>query len=167
MRSMLLGIYDEALVRTVPASSLAGNSYPFAQLSLHTATVEDLTFIKEFQVELSEDIDALDGFVIWFDMFFMPSPTYKVPPENTALYMKKKEFFTAFTTGPEGPETHWQQTLCLVDRTKLPRKELKKGQVIKGKVSYSKKNKETRSLDIGIDWEAEAVEKSHQEWSIM
>ncbi|KAI5290654.1 hypothetical protein KEM54_000883 [Ascosphaera aggregata] len=165
MRSMLLGIYDEALVRTIPASSLAGKACPFLQLPLHTATVEDLTFIKDFKVTLESDIDALDGFAIWFDIFFMPSSKDVVPLEATPEKMRKEDF-VAFTTGPHGKETHWQQTICLINRSKALGKPLAKQSVIDGQVQYSKKDEKSRLLDIGITWDAGESEKGGQKWSI-
>ncbi|KAI5306588.1 hypothetical protein KEM56_000173 [Ascosphaera pollenicola] len=165
MRSMLLGIYDEALVRCVTPSSLAGKAHPFLQLPLHTATVEDLTFIKDFQLSLEKDVDALDGFAIWFDIFFMPSSQSVVALDATPEQMRKEDF-VAFTTGPFGKDTHWQQTICLINRSKAAGKPLAKGTDVKGQVQYSKKDEKSRLLDIGITWDAGDAEKGSQKWSI-
>lgn len=162
---MLLGIYDEALVRTIPASGLAGKACPFLQLPLHTATVEDLTFIKDFQVSLDKDVDVLDGFIIWFDMFFMPSAESKVALDATPEQMRKEDF-VAFTTGPYAKETHWQQTICLINRSKVAGQSLAKGTTIKGQIEYKKKDEKSRLLDIGITWDAGEAEKGSQKWSL-
>jgi len=165
MSSMLLGIYDEALVRSIPPTTLAANSTPFLQLPLHTITVDELTFIKQFEVVLRDDIDSLDGWAVWFDIFFMPSRNSKIP-ENAIPSDMKKEGYVAFTTGPDGQETHWQQGIFLVNREKKPAVSLKKGQVIKGNVTYRKKEDKSRLLDIKIDWDVPGVETGHQEWSL-
>ncbi|KAK2747647.1 hypothetical protein FQN55_004816 [Onygenales sp. PD_40] len=165
MSSMLLGIYDEALVRCIKPESVAGKAAPFLQLPLHTITVEELSFIKEFEVTLAEDVDALDGWAVWFDMFFMPSSTSKVAEAAVPADMKK-EGFVAFTTGPYDTETHWQQTIFLINREKKVGTPLKKGQVIKGHVEYRKKDEKSRLLDIGIDWEVAGGESGKQEWSL-
>ncbi|PYI15483.1 S-adenosyl-L-methionine-dependent methyltransferase [Aspergillus japonicus CBS 114.51] len=164
MKSMLTGIYDEALVRSVPPSSIPGDSDVFLPLPLHTITVEELSFLKEFKVTLNEDIDALDGFAIWFDIFFMPSRDSPLADDAIPSDMQKKGI-VAFTTGPHGTETHWQQTICLIDQEKKKAAPLKKGQTITGKVGYQKKEAGSRSLDISIEWDTEN-EKGSQLWSL-
>ncbi|PGH03750.1 protein arginine N-methyltransferase 3 [Blastomyces parvus] len=167
MSSMLLNIYDEALVRYIQKAeeTIVAKASPFLQLPLHTITVEELTFIKGFEVTLNTDVDALDGWAVWFDMFFMPSRTSKVTKDALPGDMKK-EGFVAFSTGPFDPETHWQQGVFLINRGKKAARPLKKGQVIKGHVEYRKKDDKSRLLDIGIDWDIEGVETRRQEWSL-
>jgi protein arginine N-methyltransferase 3 len=108
MKSMLTGIYDEALVRTVPSSVIAAESQIFLTLPLHTITVEELSFLKEFELTLKEDVDALDGWAIWFDIFFMPSRDSTLPPNATPADLQKKGI-VSFTTGPDGKETGSKQ----------------------------------------------------------
>lgn len=163
MSSMLTNIYDEALVRDIQASSIAADSSVFLQLPLHTITVDELSFLKDFQVTLKEDIDSLDGWAIWFDIFFMPSCKSTIPDDAVPSEMQKKGF-VAFTTGPYGPETHWQQGLFLIDHGKKNAMPLKKGQAITGKVGYQKKEEKSRSVDITIQWDAEVGEKGFQRW---
>lgn len=165
MSSMLTGIYDEALVRDVLASSIVGDSAVFAKLPLQTITVEQLSFLKDFQVALKQDIDSLDGWAIWFDIFFMPSSDSTIPDDADPAQMKNKGF-VSFTTGPFGPETHWQQGLFLIDHGKKKPVPLKSGQTIAGKVGYQKKGEKSRSVDISIQWDAEAGEKGSQLWSL-
>ncbi|KAJ5674079.1 Ribosomal protein arginine N-methyltransferase rmt3 [Penicillium macrosclerotiorum] len=165
MSSMLMNIYDEALVRHVKPTSLPGDSSVFLPLPLHTITVDELSFLKEFQVTLNEDIDALDGWAIWFDMFFMPSQDSTIP-ENAGPSDMQKKGFVAFTTGPHGTETHWQQAICLIDHGKQQPKPLKKGQVLTGKVGYQKKEEGSRLLNISIEWQAEDITKGNQHWSL-
>jgi protein arginine N-methyltransferase 3 len=165
MRSMLTGIYDEALVRIVDPSTIAGDSSVFLPLPLHTITVDELSFLKEFQVTLKEDIDALDGWAIWFDIFFMPSRETPISDDAIPSEMQKKGF-VAFTTGPDGPETHWQQSILLIDHGNKKAVSLKKGQTITGKVGYQKKSEVSRSLDITIDWDAQNGGKGAQKWGL-
>lgn len=164
MSSMLMNIYDEALVRDVQASSIAADSAIFAQLPLHTITVSQLSFLKDFQVTLNQDIDSLDGWAIWFDMFFMPSRESTIP-DNAVVSQMKNNGFVAFTTGPGGPSTHWQQGLLLIDHGKKAASPLKKGQVISGNVGYEKKNEKSRALNITMKWEAQG-EKGSQHWAL-
>lgn len=165
MTSMLLKIYDEALVRNTQPTSIPADSAVFLSLPLHTTTVDELTFLKDFKVTLNQDIDALDGWAIWFDIFFMPSRDSSLP-ENAVPSEMQKKGFVAFTTGPDGPETHWQQCIPLIDHGKRGPKPLKKGQVITGKIGYQKKEKGSRLLDISIQWQGDQVTKGDQHWSL-
>ncbi|KAJ9196945.1 hypothetical protein DTO164E3_4220 [Paecilomyces variotii] len=164
MSSMLLGIHDEAQVRVIPPSSIVADSNLFLQLPLHTITKEELSFVKDFELTLKEDIDALDGFAIWFDIFFMPSCTSTIPANAVPVDMQKQGF-VAFTTGPDGPETHWQQVVLLINHGQKEPAHLKKGQVIKGQIEYRKKEEKSRSLDIEVKWETEG-ESGKQGWSL-
>ncbi|KAJ5683773.1 Ribosomal protein arginine N-methyltransferase rmt3 [Penicillium maclennaniae] len=164
MNPMKLNIYEEALVRCTESTSMAGDSAVFLPLPLHTITVDELTFVKEFQVTINQDIDALDGWAIWFDIFFMPSRDTIVPDNAIPSEMQKKGI-VAFTTGPDGTQTHWMQTVCLIDHGKHTPKPLKKGQVLTGKIGYEKKEKGSRLLNLDIEWQDENT-KSAQHWSL-
>ncbi|KKA23628.1 Protein arginine methyltransferase RmtB [Rasamsonia emersonii CBS 393.64] len=165
MSSMLANIHDEVIVKTTKPSNVAAEPAVFLQLPLHTITVEELTFVKNFEVTLTEDIDALDGWNIWFDIFFMPSRTSKIKDDAVPSEMKKQGF-VAFTTGPHGPETHWQQCVLLINHGGKDPVPLKKGQVIKGEIGYRKKEERSRALEIEIQWAAEGMEKQQQTWSL-
>ena len=165
MTSMLLKIYDEALVRSIQPGSIPADSTVFLPLPLHTITVDELTFLKDFQVTLKEDIDALDGWAIWFDIFFMTSRDSTVPDNALPSDMKKKGI-VAFTTGPDGTETHWQQAICLIDHGKNKPRPLKSGQIITGRVGYQKKEQGSRLLDISIQWQGGGQTMGEQKWSL-
>ncbi|KAK9849268.1 Ribosomal L11 methyltransferase [Penicillium brevicompactum] len=169
MDSMLHKIYDEAVVRSIQPQSIVGDSQIFLTLPLHTITVEELSFLKEFQVTLDQDIDALDGWAIWFDIFFMPS-SESVLPKNAIPSEMSKKGVVSFTTGPHGTETHWQQTVLLIDHAKDNAKQgsqaLKKGQVLSGKVGYEKTEKGSRGVDISVQWDSSSTEKGVQLWSL-
>ncbi|CRG92620.1 protein arginine N-methyltransferase 3 [Talaromyces islandicus] len=165
MSSMLTNIYDEAIVTGTKPENVAADSAVFLPLPLHTITVEELTFLKNFEVTLKEDIVGLDGWNIWFDTFFMPSPASKFN-DNAIPSDMKKEGFVAFTTGPFDTETHWQQCVLLADHSETKPVPLKKGQVIKGSVSYKKKEEGSRALDIEVSWNIEGVQERKQSWSL-
>ena len=165
MTRMQLNIHDEALIRSIGPSTIAAESAVFLQLPLHTITVEELTFNQPFKVTLTKDIDALDGWVVWFDIFFMPSCNSIVSRNAVPSDMKKQDF-VAFTTGPEGPETHWQQGVFLIHRGKANGVPLQRGQIIEGYIGYKKKDDKSRLLDIEIQWDVPGVEQRRQEWSL-
>lgn len=165
MSPMRANIYDEAMVRHNKDTTCVGNSDLFLHLPLHTVTTKDLVFVKDFTVTMSEDVECLDGWIVWFDIFFMPSRDSKVP-ENPIVKDMKKQEIVAFTTGPFGMETHWQQGVFLIDREKKPEVALKKGQVINGQIGFRKKEEKSRLLDIEIQWDAEGAESGKQEWEL-
>lgn len=165
MSSMLQNVHDEAFVRCLSPSALAGESAPFLQLPLHTISTAELIFTKEFSVTLAKDIDALDGWTIWFDIFFMTSRN-KDPAADAVPSSMKKQDLVAFTTGPDGPDTHWQQGIFLINDKKNPALPLKKGQAIKGSVEYQKKKEGSRFLDIDIKWDMDGVGSGSQEWAL-
>lgn len=164
MSRMLMNIHDEVAVRSIPQSTVAAEPSAFLHLPLHTITQDELVFVKDFNVTLAGDIDALDGWAVWFDMFFMPSAESTIP-ENAVPDDMEAKGYVAFTTGPEGPETHWQTGILLIDHENKRPVPLKRGQVIKGKVGYKKKEEGSRLLDIEVQWDTEG-EKGRQTWSL-
>ena len=159
MTSMLAHIYDEVLIRDTAPSNIPALSKPFQQLPLHTATVHDLTFSRcPFVLKVSEDTDSFDGFVIWFDCFFMRSREALDSTSSEALRLAKEKGVVAFTTGPGGPQTHWRQGTLLIDYGNKPSEGLKKGSIIKGEISYKKRENHPRELDIEISWMVEGSE---------
>lgn len=169
MTSMLANIYDEVMVRDVKSSILPAQSDIFVDLPLHFTRKAELTFSsKPFSLELKADIASLDGFVIWFDTFLLPSKEHKAPIKEGA---EKWEFSRptkdglAFTTGPGGPKTHWQQGVLLIDHGKRGPEELKKGQIIYGEIGYKKRDDNQRELDISIKWQVmNSGERGKQIW---
>ena len=159
-------VYDEARVLQLKASQLCGESSPFLHLPHHTHTAADLSFVKKFEFNLTEDIESLNAFVVWFDTYFHPKRTSTVPYHTKAEDLEE-EGFVAFTTGPAGAPTHWQQVVLLINRRKTPGTALKAGQVIVGDVQYQKSETNQRALEIGMTWEAPGTaEKGHQLWSL-
>ncbi|KAI5862271.1 S-adenosyl-L-methionine-dependent methyltransferase [Durotheca rogersii] len=155
MRAMQAGIYDEARVlrwdgpssgsgsgSAAPAAGgggggaedaavLAGAPTAFKLFDLYETTAADLAFTAPFASALSRDVDALDGFLVWFDIFFSAegrrrggkgaaaaSPSAKAVVEldaSAAAWARAdQQNRAAFTTGPHGAPTHWKQGLLLV-----------------------------------------------------
>lgn len=165
MKAMQAGIHDEVLILHMPPKTVAGEPHMFQQLNLYTTTIKDLHFSKPFTSRLTQDVDTLDGFSIWFDTFFLPSRTDSV--SETA----RAELWTgdgvAFTTGPYGKETHWRQGILLIDsvrqHSRLPRKA---GEDLKGKITYEVPEDNSRALDIQISWNQPVEEGAVQLWKM-
>jgi len=156
MTAMMAKIYDDILVRQVSPANLVSKSTPFLQLPLHSITVADLSFVKQFSVEIERDLDRLDGWVIWFDTFFLPSRDSELPADARAeIWPSGSKSGVAFTTGPAGKETHWRSGVMLIDRSKHPATPAKRGSRIEGSVEYKKGSQNTRNLEVEVKWDAE------------
>jgi len=169
MAAMTEKIYDDVMIRHVDLEKLAGQSVGFKQLPLTTVKKDDLTFVSGFEVVLGKDIDALDGWVVWFDTFFLTDRDAVVPTEARAEMWGNgdgvKEKGVAFTTGPGGQETHWKMGFLVIDRSRRAGVSLKKRQKIKGTIGYKKREVNSRELEIEMDWQAEGTdENGRQMW---
>lgn len=168
MKAMQAGIHDDAQVLDMPASTLCAEPFPFLQLSLHSTTVKDLVFKRNWHAKLTQDIDALDGFIIWFDSFFMPSRGDEVPQDAKAEeWAKAGKKGVAFTTGPKAKVTHWKQGVLLIDNTKQKPSSKKAGEELSGELEYSIPDDNSRALNLGVKWKFNAEEVEHsQSWKM-
>ncbi|KAK2628023.1 hypothetical protein QTJ16_002669 [Diplocarpon rosae] len=167
MKAMQAGIHDDVQILHMPARAICANPFPFVQLSLHTTTVKDLVFKRKWQAKLSEDIDALDGFIIWFDSFFMPSREDSVPENARAEeWIKAGKKGIAFTTGPGGEETHWKQGVMLIENTTKEPASHKAGEAILGELQYTVPDENSRALNIGVTWKVSGENERSQTWKM-
>jgi type I protein arginine methyltransferase len=163
MSGMLDDVYDEALVRSIDRGDVAGgNSVPFLQLDLHTAQTTDLTFLHAFEIEWTGTAgQTLDGWAIWFDVLFFKSRSEKLGPTGADALASASDAAAAaavaavkgqngFSTGPDAPQTHWQQVALLA---KKQDQACKQGEVVRGKIGYQKREGRDRSIDIEVMWE--------------
>ncbi|KAF2840038.1 HNRNP arginine N-methyltransferase [Patellaria atrata CBS 101060] len=166
MSAMMAHIYDDVLIKRMPMDSLAGAPAIFCTLPLHRVSVDDLSFTKDFTVELNENVDALDGWIIWFDTFFLTSRSSELRKDARGEDWKNgKQPGIAFTTGPAGKETHWQSGVMLVDHGKKAGVPLEAGQKITGTIVYKKQGENGRSLEISVSWKFDS-ENEHQTWHL-
>ncbi|KAK4696738.1 hypothetical protein P7C71_g1240, partial [Lecanoromycetidae sp. Uapishka_2] len=166
MSSMCHNIYDDAMVQKVPKNAIAGESSPFLTLPLKSITAEQLSFVAEpFEFQVRDDLESLDGFVIWFDTFFFNSPTSEV-----SAHLKAEDcdqHLIAFTTGPFGKDTHWHQAVLLINHHDKQPKPLQKGEIISGTIGYQKRKSDSRALDISVSWGLERKGMNRkQSWSM-
>lgn len=169
MSSMLENVYDEALIRSIDPSGMAGAESSFLQLDLHTTKQTELDFVKQFTVTIKDEHDMLDGWVIWFDIYFMSDRKITIQNEAGMATKLKKNSLVSFTTRPDAPQTHWQQGVLLIDRKLTKARPLKDGEVITGNVAYRKRNKQSRGLDMEVSWnldQNENPQRGQQVWSL-
>ncbi|RYP92356.1 hypothetical protein DL770_001558 [Monosporascus sp. CRB-9-2] len=161
MRAMATGLEDEARVLCWPREAVAGSAAPFRLLDLYAATPADLSFAAPFATRLARDVEALDGFVVWFDTFFSPAREgheAQVRPEDAAdgAWAKAEDKAgdrIAFTTGPHGAETHWKQGLLMCkepDDGGLVA--MKEGDEITGEIAFAVDEDNPRGLSIRVSW---------------
>jgi protein arginine N-methyltransferase 3 len=164
MKAMQAGIHDDALVLHMPPRTVVADPFMFKQLTLHTTTVKDLSFKTKWEATLTEEIDSLDGFVIWFDTFFLPSRDDTVP--ETARAEKWDGKGNAFTTGPYGKETHWRQGVMLIDNTK-PVGVRKRGEKLGGELEYAVPGDNSRALEVKFSWNTSPEQELRsQSWNM-
>jgi protein arginine N-methyltransferase 3 len=167
MKAMQAGIHEDAQVLNMPATTVCAEPFPFLQLHLHTTTIKDLVFKRRWEGRLKSDIDALDGFIIWFDSFFMPSRD-DVVPENAKAeqWAKAGKKGVAFTTGPGGKETHWKQGVLLIDNTEARTVSRKEGDQLSGVLEYAVPEDNSRALNVCMTWKFDGEKETQQTWKM-
>jgi type I protein arginine methyltransferase len=164
MQAMMDKIYDDVLIRHSSPETMAGPSDPFLVLPLHTAQVSDLTFRKPFLVTVSETIENLDGWALWFDTFFLPSRSSFLPLDARAEHLAASDRpGNAFTTGPAGKETHWRAGVMIIDRSKKPPRAIPRGTKITGSIGYAENGANKRGLEIEITWHVDGTNQHGQQ----
>jgi protein arginine N-methyltransferase 3 len=140
---------------------IAGSASTFLTLPLATVTAQELQFTKAFELEIRRDVKRLDGWVLWFDTFFLPTRAAELPADAVAETWPSTAPGVAFTTGPGGKETHWGMGVMPLTQ-KNGTKALEKGAKVAGNVTYRYAG---RGLEVEVDWEVEGKGvKGMQTW---
>lgn len=179
MTAMKEKIEEDVVVASIGKNGLSSSPFTFCHLPLSTARVEDLSFTKPFELIIDgggdgtedaeggwRELNRLDGFVIYFDTFFLPH----APPYNDAMISSLSRAETwdyydhktggrgmAFTTGPYRAATHWQQAILLVSEKNTSELQMNRGDKVTGQVEYKKNTGNSRELDIKITWNVEGL----------
>ncbi|RKF59117.1 Ribosomal protein arginine N-methyltransferase rmt3 [Erysiphe neolycopersici] len=167
MKAMQAGIHEEILILDMPPETICGEIYPFLQLDLYSANVKDLTFMTKWKSMICKDINTLDGFMIWFDSFFMPNRDDVVPKNSKAeSWPNNGNKGVAFTTGPNGKPSHWKQGVMLIDNIKVKSGPIKAGQEILAELAFSIPEKNLRGLKISMKWSINEESEKSQSWEL-
>jgi type I protein arginine methyltransferase len=168
MEAMMDKIYDEVLIQSPKKATLAGPSDPFFVLPLHTVTIKDLSFRKPFLVTISDTIENLDGWALWFDTFFLPTRASVLPLDARAEHWAASgKSGIAFTTGPSGTETHWRCGIMIIDRSRRPPRAIPTGSKIAGSIGYAEAGSNKRGLEIEMTWHVEGTaDHCQQIWNV-
>jgi protein arginine N-methyltransferase 3 len=164
MRAMVENAYDDVIGNCPPLSSTKAPGFPFFTLDLHTIKIDELVFKKEYEFKLTSDASNLDGFVVWFDTFFIPDRNYTLPENARAETWKGPG--NAFTTGPGGKETHWKSGVMLIDRKRHAITPLPTGSRISGYIAYDIPKTAKRSLEIQMSWQVDQGDNGQQTWHV-
>ncbi|KAK0706655.1 S-adenosyl-L-methionine-dependent methyltransferase [Lasiosphaeria miniovina] len=181
MAPMQRGIFADARPDVLPAAAVCDASdtarRAFRVLDLHTTTVADLVFAAPWHTTLNAATAPadVDGFLVWFDMFFAQSrhvPPDMIGPATTALDWvadpaKRDAGLVAFTTGPFGAPTHWRQGLLLLDdRNKKKLAKVDAAQKhIGGVIEYVTPDGHARGVNIKVSFGPDGKDdKQDQTW---
>lgn len=160
MKAMKEKIYEDVIIDAVRPTSLASDPVVFCSLPLHTVKTSDLAFTNPFKLRIKDNIECLDGFVIYFDTFFTATRQEYIQETARAETWKAQDRGVAFTTGPFMKATHWRQGVLLVDKKSGM---LRSGDKIEGEITYRKSTKNSREYEVGISWKTEE-RKGQQLW---
>jgi protein arginine N-methyltransferase 3 len=185
MRTMAKGIYDEVRVLHWPEDKVCGTPHAFKMLDLYTTKAADLSFTAPYASRLTQDVDTVDGFLIWFDTFFSPIPPSPEEEKKKAGgddpgvpdHAKAKEWIldakghrdqdrVAFTTGPFDAATHWKQGLLHCDPhlgNKAAEEKKKEGDEICGEITFAVAEDNARALVIKATWDEG---RTQQSWAL-
>ena len=159
MRSMIERTKGECLIKLVD-HDLCGKAETFKVFDLHKVTVQELSFDSNFTVKTDAVCKHLNGFVLWFDIFFAKSRS--VDSDNMELETASNRGIASFSTGPESESTHWQQGICFTDPSDI----VLNGQPVQGKVAFAKYAKDARGLSIKMQWSVGNGQLISQSWYI-
>ncbi|KAK6355434.1 hypothetical protein TWF696_004531 [Orbilia brochopaga] len=162
MSAMKERVKEDVVIAHLKPTSLASEPVAFLNLPLHTITTKELVFTQPFEVEINQNVESLDAFVVYFDNYFTASRNATIS-ENARAETWSGEG-VAFTTGPGGKETHWKQGLLIVqDGGGL----LNTGRKISGEVTYRRAEGGPRELEIEVAWEIAGGKKPQKQMWLM
>ncbi|XP_078077125.1 protein arginine N-methyltransferase 3 [Mustelus asterias] len=129
MSCMKKAVIPEAVVEVLNPDTLISEPCTIKAIDCNTVRISDLDFTSEFSLKITEDHEcvAISGH---FDILFEKNCSNKVK----------------FSTGPRSTQTHWKQTVFLLEQP-VP---VKKGDILQGKIVCCKNRKDPRSLIITI-----------------
>lgn len=167
MKAMQEGIHGEVRIETMPTDAICGEPFPLQSFDLRHTRKEDLNFSAEWKLHLNRPVDKIDGFLIWFDIFFSPNTNIPAPePQITVkAWLDAGCDHVAFTTGPFGAETHWKQGLLLSapeespDDSSIPCN-------ITGGTTFASLEENSRALSIDVFWTTSGERKKKQSWKL-
>ncbi|CAK6449280.1 unnamed protein product [Pipistrellus nathusii] len=129
MSCMKKAVIPEAVVEVLDPKTLISDSCSIKHIDCHKTSVSDLEFSSDFTLKITKTslCTAIAGY---FDIYFEKNCHKRV----------------VFSTGPQSTETHWKQTIFLLEKPFS----VKAGESLKGKISVQKNKKDPRSLIVTL-----------------
>ncbi|KAG0370125.1 S-adenosyl-L-methionine-dependent methyltransferase [Gamsiella multidivaricata] len=161
MSTMKEGVLQEAVVDFVSPETIVTNTVAIKDLPHQTIKLAGLDFISEFELEMQRD-DQVCAFVGYFDTWFTRDGRDVPLDVGISKEELKQHGMNGFTTGPvstQSEETHWKQTMFVLEKPI----DLKKGDKIEGTFYCTKSSRNPRALDLRIVYEVKRMEKSSRD----
>ncbi|NXL87500.1 ANM3 methyltransferase, partial [Alectura lathami] len=129
MSCMKKAVIPEAVVEVLDPNTLISAASIIKRIDCNTASTPDLEFSSEFTLTIttSTKCTAVAGY---FDIFFEKDCQNKV----------------LFSTGPQCTQTHWKQTVFLLEKP-IP---VEAGEALRGKITVRKNRQDPRSLFVTL-----------------
>ncbi|XP_043829248.1 protein arginine N-methyltransferase 3 isoform X2 [Dromiciops gliroides] len=129
MSCMKKAVLPEAVVEVLDPKTVISEPCDIKHIDCHTACVPDLEFSSDFTLKITK-LSMCTAIAGYFDIFFKKNCHKKV----------------LFSTGPHTTQTHWKQTVFLLEKPFS----VKAGEALKGKITIQKNRKDPRSLIVTL-----------------
>ena len=119
-------VLKEAMIDTFNADHIITKSCPILDIDLLTVKTEDLDFVSDFSIKVTNK-DQMCAFIVWFDCVFSP------------CHMP-----VTLTTSPFEMKTHWKHTFFYLEKTFS----VVNGDHVTGTIAVRKNKKNPRNIDV-------------------
>ncbi|KAI9498210.1 S-adenosyl-L-methionine-dependent methyltransferase [Zychaea mexicana] len=143
MSAMKEPVLNEALVEFIKPHTVISSTATLKDLYLQQIVVKQLDFSSKFEIEVLRD-GTVYAFGGWFDTWF----TRDGHPIPLAQQAQKVQGETYLTTSPFGEDTHWKQTIFVLQKP-IP---VQRGTKIHGVFTCHKGLDNPRELECGIQY---------------
>ncbi|XP_053417253.1 protein arginine N-methyltransferase 3 isoform X2 [Nycticebus coucang] len=129
MSCMKKAVIPEAVVEVLDPKTIISEPCSIKHINCLKASISDLEFSSDFSLNITKTsmCTAIAGY---FDIYFEKNCHNRV----------------VFSTGPESTQTHWKQTVFLLEKPFS----IKAGEALKGKITVHKNKKDPRSLIVTL-----------------
>uniref|UniRef100_A0A8C6S1N4 Protein arginine N-methyltransferase 3 n=1 Tax=Nannospalax galili TaxID=1026970 RepID=A0A8C6S1N4_NANGA len=127
MSCMKKAVIPEAVVEVLDPKTLVSDPCGVKHIDCHTTSISDLEFASDFTLKITKT--AVCTVALYFIQHFRTLPMQVV-----------------FSTGPQSTQTHWKQTVFLLEKPFA----VKAGEALKGKITVHKNKKDPRSLTVSL-----------------
>ncbi|XP_063802446.1 protein arginine N-methyltransferase 3 [Pseudophryne corroboree] len=129
MSCMKKAVLPEALVEFVNQDTIISSPFIIKDINCQTTSIKDLDFSSDFSLSVTRECvcTAVAGY---FDV----------------LFEKGCHTPVSFSTGPTSAQTHWKQTVFLLERPIV----VTAGQTLDGRITVCKNRKDPRSLIVTL-----------------